>query len=76
LQDGEQNDRANQRRNKRADYATSKVQAERPAKPASYEGSNYPHDDVHDDAKATAIDDTTGQGTSDAADNQPEDDSM
>jgi hypothetical protein len=52
------------------------VQAESPAKPASYEGSNNSHDDVHDDAKATAVDDTTGQSASDAANNQPENDSM
>jgi hypothetical protein len=75
-QDGEQNNRAKQRCNKRADYPASHVQTEHPAKPTSYQCSDNSHNDVHDDAEAATVDDTTGQCASDAADNQPEDDSM
>ena len=47
-----------------------------PCQPNPDEGADNSHDNVYIDAEAAAVDDTTGQGTGDAANNQPEDDSM
>jgi len=65
----EQDNCANERRYQRADNAAAQMQAERSAKPSTYEGANNPDNDVDDDAEAATIDDAPRQGTSNASDN-------